>query len=361
MKIVRMGEPQVIMSNPDSMHNYFGWPTVARLQNGKLAVVASGFRRRHICPFGKTVIAFSDNEGESYCKPKSVIDTVLDDRDGGILPFGEKGVIVTSFNNTVEFQRQNGVESAYDSDYLDTVSPEEEKKALGANFCISNDCGETFGPIHKSPITSPHGPLELKDGTLLWVGRTFSPDDSHRVGVDQIEAHIIKEDGSMEYVGSIENIVIPPSGITPLPCEPHTIQLDDGTLLCHIRVQKSEPPIFTIFQSKSQDNGKTWSTPVQLLPDFGGAPPHLFKHSSGMLISTYGYRAAPYGIKAMFSADNGETWDAGYDVYVNNVNYDLGYPSTIELKDGSLLTVFYAHQAEDQPAVILQQKWRFEE
>ena len=70
--------------------------------------------------------------------------------------------------------------------------------------------------------------------------------------------------------------------------------------------------------------------------------------------------ATPFGIKAMFSSDGGKTWDIGNDIYVNNVNYDLGYPSTIELKDGSLLTVFYAHQGEGHPAVIMQQKWRFE-
>ena len=103
MKIVRMGEPQTVMSNPESRHNYFGWPSIARLQNGKIAVVASGFRLRHICPFGKTVISYSEDDGETYTAPAPVIDTVLDDRDGGIVPFGEKGVIVTSFNNSVEF------------------------------------------------------------------------------------------------------------------------------------------------------------------------------------------------------------------------------------------------------------------
>ena len=90
MKIIRIGEPKIIMNNPYSLHNYFGWPTVARLQNGKLAVVASGFRLEHVCPFGKAVISYSEDEGEHYTAPAPVIDTVLDDRDGGILAFGER-------------------------------------------------------------------------------------------------------------------------------------------------------------------------------------------------------------------------------------------------------------------------------
>ena len=73
------------------------------------------------------------------------------------------------------FQRKFA--DAYDNAYLDTISPEEEDEALGVNFRISNDYGMTFGKIHKSPVTSPHGPIELPDGTLLWVGRMFNPLD----------------------------------------------------------------------------------------------------------------------------------------------------------------------------------------
>ncbi|MBQ8552488.1 MAG: hypothetical protein IJ428_06720 [Clostridia bacterium] len=63
MKITPIGSPETVMHNPDSRHNYFAWPTVTRLQNGKLAVVASGFRLFHVCPFGKTVISYSEDDG----------------------------------------------------------------------------------------------------------------------------------------------------------------------------------------------------------------------------------------------------------------------------------------------------------
>ncbi|MBQ7546095.1 MAG: exo-alpha-sialidase [Clostridia bacterium] len=356
MKIRRIGPAKIIMQNSGSHHNYFGWPTVAKLQNGKIAVVASGFRRRHVCPFGKAVIAYSEDGGESYTPPAPVIDTVLDDRDGGILAFGESGVIVTSFNNTTAFQRGNDESDAYDLAYLDSVDPREEAAALSATFRISHDCGVTFGPIRKSPISSPHGPLALPDGTLLWVGYRFSPNDTPQPDAC-IEAHKIYPDGTMEYVGRIENVTI--DGKQPLSCEPHAVLLDDGMILAHIRVEQDCPHIFTIYQSESRDGGKTWSKPVALLPLTGGAPPHILKHASGMLICTYGYRQPPYGIKAMFSRDNGKTWDSGHDIYVNNVSDDLGYPSSVELEDGSILTVFYAHPHECEPAVILQQKWTF--
>lgn len=355
MKITPIGDARIIMSNPFSKHNYFGWPSAARLQNGTIAVVASGLRLRHICPFGKTVISYSNDEGETYTLPAPVIDTVLDDRDGGIVPFGRSNVFVSSFNNTVRFQRQFA--DAYSSAYLDTVTQEEQDEYLGATFRISNDYGITFGDLHKSPVTSPHGPVELSDGSLLWVGRTFSPENSQMLGRDFIQAHKIYPDGTTEYVGKIDNII--DGEIPALSCEPHTILLEDGTLLVHIRVQHDNN-LFTIFQSESTDNGKTFTLPRQLLSRLGGSPPHIIKHSSGLLICTYGYREAPYGVRAMFSKDNGKTWDIDYDIYINNVSGDLGYPSTVELKDGSLLTIFYAHPGENEPAVIMQQKWKFD-
>ena len=368
MKIVKIGGTKTIMSNPYSKHNYFAWPTVARLQNGKIAVTASGFRLAHVCPFGKCVIAYSENEGETYTMPAPVIDTVLDDRDAGVVPFGESNVIVTSFNNAVEFQRgcnYLNVPKAYKEAYLDAVTEEEEQQAIGATFRISNDCGVTFGEIFKSPITSPHGPVELPDGTLLWVGRTFNSKNEQRIGIDCIQAHKINpEDGSMEFVGEIENVEV--DGTQPLLCEPHAIVLEDGRILTHIRVQNYKIGLFTTFQSESSDNGKTWTKPKQILPNCGGAPAHLMKHSSGLLISTYGFRGEPhdtkpFAIRAMFSRDNGKTWFGHCDIYKTDTSSDLGYPSTLELADGSLLTVFYAKETEEDSAVIMQQKWRFED
>jgi len=76
MKITQIGSPEIVMQNPHSRHNYFGWPTATRLQNGKIAVVASGFRLGHLCPFGKTVISYSENEGKTYSAPAPVIFTL---------------------------------------------------------------------------------------------------------------------------------------------------------------------------------------------------------------------------------------------------------------------------------------------
>ena len=371
MKIKLHEEPKVIIQNPDSKHNFFSWPTATRLQNGKIAVVASGFRLSHVCPFGKTIISYSEDEGETYSLPAPVIDTPLDDRDGGILAFGDKNVIVTSFNNSKDFQKKRVYSEedniTYRSAYLDLVSDEDEKKYLGSLFRISNDCGVSFGKIYKSPVSSPHGPMVLKDGTVLWVGKVFDPNERKTPikGKACVEVHKINLDGTTQYVGEIENAS--DDGGELLSCEPYAIELDDGTIICHIRAQRTKEEEnfnfrvtdFTIYQSESKDGGKTWSKPHRLLSKLGGAPSHLIKHSSGVLIAAYGYREKPYGIRVMFSYDNGKTWDIDNILYESEISSDLGYPTTVELKDGSMITVFYARGKDDE-SVIMQQKWSFE-
>ena len=381
MKIIRHGEPTVIMSNEDGRHKYFAWPTVTRLKNGRIAAVASGYRLSHICPFGKTVISFSEDEGKTYTRPAPVIDTPLDDRDGGILAFGESGVIVTSFNNTANMQRshlnnrynlagegeeaQKKLMTEYRSAYLDYITPEDEEKYLGITYRVSYDNGVTFGPIYKSPVSSPHGPLETKDGRILWIGRVFSEGSSRVLDDDRVRVYELDPaNGTSKYIGEIEPIFDEDNGEALLSCEPDTVELDDGTLICHIRVQggreNGHSKYFTIYQSESRDGGKTWSKPYALLSRRGGSPSHILKLENGTLIATYGYRNEPYGIRAMISTDGAKTWETDLDIYVNGVTFDIGYPSTVELADGSFSTVFYAHTEADGPARIMQQHWSLE-
>lgn len=350
MEIKLIGKPKTIMSNSHSRHGYFAWPTASILQDGKIAVGASGFRTEHICPFGKAVISYSFDGGETYTMPAPVIDTPLDDRDAGICPFGEKGVIFTSFNNSADMQRQHNKKNNYAQRYIDTIIKADEEKYLGSLFRISNDCGITFGKIFHSPVTSPHGPTQLKDGTVLWAGNNFK---NYNGGIEIFS--INTKNGESEFIGKIalenDNTVL---------CEPHIVEMPDGKLICHIRGEdeNENDSIFTVFQSVSYDKGKTWSYPKMLLDKTGGAPPHLILLSSGVLLSTYGRRKQPYGIMAMVSLDGGENWEKDIRIYENTVSDDLGYPSTVELPDGTLLTVFYATESEDAPCIIMQQKWR---
>ena len=379
--IIHASAPTVLYDNPASVHNYAGWPSVTQLRDGRLAAVYSGFRLQHVCPFGKSVMQISENEGETWSLPMPVIDTLLDDRDSGICAFGKSSVIVTSFNNTPSFQRatnevrrkQYASENTEEylkchqssplaaCDYVEAYLKYAEAqpdtlKHLGSTFRISNDNGVTFGDIHTIPVSSPHGPLELPDGTLYYVGTRYATKQESDTDTE-IDAYRIFPDGTYEKVCTVAR------SDKLFLCEPHAILLPSGKIIVHIRVQQFKnigEPCFTVYQCESTDGGKSYTEPHRILGQFGGSPAHLYLAPDGTLMSVYGYRVKPYGLRVMFSRDEGETWDTDNILYAEECTSDLGYPCTTALKDGSFLTVFYAHGGDNTPALIRQIKWTFE-
>ncbi len=58
------------------------------------------------------------------------------------------------------------------------------------------------------------------------------------------------------------------------------------------------------------------------------------------------------------SEDEGSTWSDPMILYGDATGGDLGYPSTVELDDGDLLTVWYEWIAADKTSVLRQLRWR---
>ncbi|MCL2816110.1 MAG: glycoside hydrolase [Oscillospiraceae bacterium] len=341
----------IICQNNDHVFNYYGWPTVARLPDGTLAAVASGHRLGHVCPFGKAVMYYSRDEGKTWGEQIIVIDTPLDDRDAGIAVFGSGNVIVTSFNNSAAAQRnyakqKSGMELSLISSYLDIIekTPEIEQKYLGSTFRISKDGGYTFGKLQHSPVTAPHGPVVMPDGNLLYVGNKY--DGKSNEDDCKINCYKMNDKGEFEYLSSIDAL--------PSSWEPHAVVMPDGKIIVHIRTENGG--LFTVYQSESCDGGKTFTTPHPIGLDHG-SPPHLLLHSSGVLISSYGYRREPFGQRVMFCKDGGEKWETDYILRDDGNDGDLGYPATVELKDGSLLTVYYQAEKGRSNCVIMQSIW----
>jgi photosystem II stability/assembly factor-like uncharacterized protein len=93
----------------------------------------------------------------------------------------------------------------------------------------------------------------------------------------------------------------------------------------------------------SDDAGRTWSNPQQVTRD-GEHPADLTVLQSGTVQLTFGRRIRPMGCGVLFSDDGGRTWDHDHEVLLAGdgvQNGDLGYPSTVQLADGHLVTVLY--------------------
>ena len=100
-------EHGVVSSFPDDFFGYFGWPTVALTGSGVLVVAASGLRNDHVCPFGRTVICRSEDDGTSWTSPQVVNDSPLDDRDAGLVSMGGDKLLLTWF--TTDNRKSSGL------------------------------------------------------------------------------------------------------------------------------------------------------------------------------------------------------------------------------------------------------------
>ncbi|MCX6620924.1 MAG: sialidase family protein [Acidobacteria bacterium] len=127
---------------------------------------------------------------------------------------------------------------------------------------------------------------------------------------------------------------------------PSTVRPASGNLLSTVRYSASDEKNW-IDAYTSADNGVTWKLLNRPVADTGGhhgSPPHLIHLRDGRLCLTYGYRSAPYGIRARLSSDDGITWSQELVLRDDAASWDVGYPRTVQRADGKIVTVYYAHE-----------------
>ena len=334
----------VISRRQENQRNYNAWPSIITLPDGKLLCGWSGDREKHVCPFGKVLTSVSSDGGYTWSEPTVSLNTPLDDRDCGLL-YNDGAIYLTSFNNSKVIQEEwqathnySQEEIARYNEYLDTVSDETEKKWLGSLVAVSFDNGRSFGTPFLTPVSSPHGPCVLPDGSVLYIGRTFTDpkEASFPYLPEGIWAVKITPDGQ---VSQPWQVVAPHPDKTILYCEPHAVATKDGRILLGIRTQNYDSGLFTVHDCFSFDGGKTFSPPRPL--DIDGAPPHYLVTKEGEIVLTYGRRKAPFGQYARVSYDNGETWSEEIVLRADAPNDDLGYPCSTQNENGDIVTVYY--------------------
>ena len=365
-------EHGLISSYPADFFGYFGWPTIARTEDGTLVVAASGLRNAHVCPFGRTVFCKSTDRGRTWTAPTVINDLPIDNRDAGIVPLGDRKLLVSWFSTDTrlasvhETYRQSADETyrrRYASGFA-RITDASAARWVGSWVRLSKDGGDTWSLPIRVPVTAPHGPIRLRNKSLLYLGKSFLTDsDGHRRGIGAIRAASSADGGrTWEALGAVPLL---PGTVDEQYHEPHVVELPGGRLLGLIRMQNhgNAPRLetrglvhFSLVQTASADGGRTWS-PAQPL-GFHGSPPHLMLHSSGALLCVYGYRLAPYGQRAMISHDGGQSWQANYILRDDGPDSDLGYPSSVELADGSILTVFYQKVASaEEKCSLMWTRW----
>ena len=94
----------------------------------------------------------------------------------------------------------------------------------------------------------------------------------------------------------------------------------------------------------SEDEGKHWARSGLLtLP--GHHPAHLLRMADGRVLLTYGIREkGHHGIGYRTSEDEGQSWSRPTRIVNLEETTDGGYPSTVQMADGTLLTAYYSNR-----------------
>jgi Neuraminidase (sialidase) len=324
-----VGDRSIVVSGS----GYF--PVLIRLQDGKLMAVLRG-GAPHIGRNGRLDVVTSTDEGKTWSAPRTVIDGPDDDRNPA---FGQlkNGDILLAY----------AIIRGYDESGLKLLAKTRDQRIVeGVYVMRSTDGGKTWStpelsePIHAlqrgGGTISPYGKMvQLADGTVLMsVYYEFFDDRGNRDYV--FRSHDGgKSWGEPVLVGEHSN----ETGLLVLP---------SGQVLAALRSEKGAH----LSIAASKDQGRTWSSPVQVTRD-NEHPADLIRLKNGDLLLTYGERNQPFGVEAILSHDGGAAWDEKTKVVLANDadNRDCGYPSSVQLPNGKIVTMYYqVDDAKNAPA-----------
>ena len=303
----------------------------------------------------------SRDGGESWSWPRILMDTAIDDRDAGVCETAQGSLLVTTFTSLASVDYLNQAKAGPSGRFTDWTAETiaawqsahgrmpaaEREEMLGTWMLRSTDGGVTWSAPYRVPVNSPHGPIALSDGRLIYAGKRLWH-EKRRIGVADSS-----DDGrTWRWVAEIPTRE--GDDFTDYH-ELHIVETGGGRLVAHIR-NHNESNEREILQTESEDGGLTWSTPHAI--GVWGLPSHLLRLRDGRLMMSYGHRRQPYGNQARLSTDDGDSWSGPMTISDDGDGGDLGYPSTVELDDGSLVTIWYERMAGSPKAVLRQAVWR---
>ncbi|MDP6775149.1 MAG: sialidase family protein [Candidatus Latescibacteria bacterium] len=160
-------------------------------------------------------------------------------------------------------------------------------------------------------------------------------------------------DGGRHF-GFVSWIGPEPEGFSIMPAN---VLLPEGRLLAAVRCRGDGLNWIDLYAS--EDRGSTWTymnRPVASTGQ-GGNPPAMIRLADGRLCLTYGYRDAPFGMRATLSEDGGQTWGREIVLRDDGGNHDLGYPRTVQREDGKVVTAYYYNDEPDGERYIAATIW----
>lgn len=312
---------KVISKGPEAL-SYQAFPDMCRLKNGDiLAVFYAGYTHVSFaaddCPNGGRIcMVRSCDEGKTWTAPAVLFDDPDDNRDPHIAQLDDGSLVCTFFSWANKGPRlKSHTDFSWDLFHKNSV-------LSGAQMVRSTDGGKTWektahnilkGWVSSAPVR------QLSDGTCILGLYGKDPNTGRETG-----ATIRSSDHGQTW--DAPAIVPTPAGVS-LDAETDVIRLKDGTLFAALRQSKDD-----MYFSTSSDEGKSWAEAKDI--GFPGHCPHLNRLSTGEIILSH--RMPNTSIHV--SRDECKTWQGPFEID----NCIGAYPSTVELKDHSVLIIYYS-------------------
>lgn len=310
------------------------FPVIAALGKEELLIVLRG-GAGHIGIEGRLDVVRSTDSGKTWGAPQTVADSERDDRNPA-LGVTKDDTIVLAYH----WQGSYDAEGNWDRSVRKTDT----------RVVRSTDGGRTWGEdtlINDTPINgaSPFGKIRKIDGVLhmpIYGGEKVVGDSDRvvRVGPSTCPTYLLRStDGGRTW----RDPTLVALGLN----EGDFLVLPDGTWLFTARAEQRDDQ--SIHTCRSTDGGWTWTYGARVTAH-GEHPPDLTLLSNGWILLTFGHRLFPFGVQGLISRDGGCTWSEQRLLFEDACHGgDSGYPSTVRLLSGRLVTVFYSAGTPEKP------------
>ncbi|MDP4267218.1 MAG: exo-alpha-sialidase [Bacteroidota bacterium] len=302
---------EVYGSTDTTVYDHIAFPDIAKLSDGRLIVTWREATAHMQNGQGKIMKSFGSGDGITWTNAELLYDDPkMDDRDFSITRLSN-GTLLGDF-----FKSYDG----------------------GTFITKSTDDGKTFSaPVRINTLSGwaiPSAQTIDYNGTL-WIP-TYGNDGTYS------KSRIFMFKSNNMGDSWTEEAIAPDNMKNWDLQEPAILKANNNRLIMHVRTANSVPPygMGNMFQSISDDGGKTWST-WKSFPFIGHAP-ELYRTESGVIISAFRWidnTASHSYVGMIYSTDNGSTWSDV--IHVAESDYECGYPGIESLGNDKFIVVYY--------------------
>jgi len=270
---------------------------------------------------GRAMISKSTDDGRTWSKPRTLLDTPYDDRHPAIAELSNGTLVCTLFTypsqrtGSTEMDPSKGPRMAVVRSFDGGRTWETEPRRMPPVFTVD----ATDGPV-----------VELPDGSILLAGEGKRP-NSQRFVIGVFRS--TDNGANWKLLATVKT--------DHDQYEPSMLQLGEGRL---VMITRPEGAICW-----SGDNGRTWTPPVTF--GFRIFAPTLLVLADGTLLCHFGsYAKGHSGLRTIFSSDGGKSWVAPAADHGFLIDRTYGYSRSCLMPDGSAYLAYIGtggHRRQD--------------